>query len=108
MKWVRTIAAAILGVIAVVGLLASVVGFWARDTVFDESEVAGAVEAAVEEPGVTDALSARLADSIMTTIDLETRLNAILPPALQRHHAGDRRRHDAAARGSADQPSRRP
>ncbi|HTH06611.1 MAG TPA: hypothetical protein VL916_12105, partial [Ilumatobacteraceae bacterium] len=84
MKWVRSIAAAILGVIAVLGLLASVVGFWARDTVFDESEVAGAVEAAIEEPGVTDALAARLADSIMAHIDLETRLNNILPPALQR------------------------
>lgn len=84
MKWVRTIAAAILGVIAVVGLLCSVVGFWARDTVFDESEVASAVEAAIEEPGVTDALAARLTDSVMSAVDLETRLNNILPPALQR------------------------
>ena len=40
MKWVRTIGAAILGVIAVVGLLCSVIGFWARNTVFDETEVA--------------------------------------------------------------------
>ena len=84
MKWVRTIGAAILGVIAVVGLLASVVGFWARDTVFDESEVAGAVESAIEEPAVTDALAARLTESVMSAVDLETRLNNILPPALQR------------------------
>jgi hypothetical protein len=84
MKWVRTIGAVILGVIAVVGLLCSVVGFWARDTVFDEAEVAGAVEAALEEPGVTDALAARLTESVMSAVDLETRLNNILPPALQR------------------------
>ncbi len=83
MKWVRAVAAAILGVIAVVGLVASVVGLWARDTVFDESEVGGAVEAAIEEPGVTDALAARLADNVMTAVDLETRLNNILPPPLQ-------------------------
>ena len=84
MKWLRTILAAILGVIAVVGLLCSVIGFWARDTVFDESEVAGAVQAALDEPGVTDALAVRLTDTVMSAVDLETRLNAILPPALQR------------------------
>jgi hypothetical protein len=83
MKWVRTIGAVILGVIAVVGLLCSVVGFWARDTVFDEGEVAGAVESAVEQPGVTDALAARLTANVMSAVDLETRLNDILPPALQ-------------------------
>jgi hypothetical protein len=84
MKWVRTIGAVVLGVIAVVGLLCSVVGFWARDTVFDEAEVAGAVESAIDQPGVTDALAARLTASVMSAVDLETRLNAILPPALQR------------------------
>ena len=83
MRWVRAVAAAILGVIAVVGLLASVVGLWARDTVFDETEVSAAVEAAIEEPGVTDALATRLAGNVMTAVDLETRLNSILPPALQ-------------------------
>jgi hypothetical protein len=84
MKWVRTIGAVILGVIAVIGLLCTVVGFWARDTVFDESEVAAAVESAIEEPGVTDALAARLTESVMSAVDLETRLNNFLPPALQR------------------------
>jgi hypothetical protein len=74
----------VLGVIAVIGLLCSVIGFWARDTVFDESEVAGAVESAVEAPAVTDALAARLTDSVMSAVDLETRLNDIVPPALQR------------------------
>jgi len=84
MKWVRTIGAVILGVLAVVGLLGTVVGFWARDTVFDEAEVAGAVEAAIEEPGVTDELAARLAVTVMSAVDLETRLDSILPDALQR------------------------
>jgi hypothetical protein len=84
MKWVRTIGAVILGVIAVIGLLCSVIGFWARGTVLDEGEVAGAVESAIEEPGVTDALAARLTASVMSAVDLDTRLNDILPPALQR------------------------
>ena len=56
----------------------------ACDTVFDETEVAGAVESAVEEPAVTDVLAARLTDSVMAAVDLDTRLNNILPPALQR------------------------
>ncbi|HEX6658080.1 MAG TPA: hypothetical protein VF065_08360, partial [Ilumatobacter sp.] len=84
MRWVRTIGAVVLGVIAVIGLLCSVVGFWARDTVFDETEVAGAVESAIDEPGVTDALAARLTESVMSAVDLETRLNNFLPAALQR------------------------
>ena len=84
MKWVRAIGSVVLGVIAVIGLLCSVIGFWARDTVFDEGEVAGAVESAIEEPAVTDALAARLTASVMSAVDLETRLNDILPPALQR------------------------
>jgi hypothetical protein len=83
MKWVRAIGSVILGVIAVVGLLCSVIGFWARGTVFDETEVAGAVESAIEAPAVTDALAARLTDSVMSSVDLETRLNSILPPPLQ-------------------------
>jgi hypothetical protein len=84
MKWVRTIGAVVLSVIAVVGLLCSVLGFWARDTVFDEAEVAGAVESAIDDPAVTDALAARLTESVMSAVDLETRLDNILPPALQR------------------------
>ena len=94
MKWVRTIGAAVLGVIAVVGLLASVVGFWARGTVFDESEVAGAVEAAIDEPGVTDALAVRLTDSVMTAIDLETRSTRSCRPRC----SASRRRSSAAPR----------
>jgi hypothetical protein len=84
MKWVRTIGAAILGVIAVLGLLCSVIGFWARDTVFDETEVAASVEAAIQEPGVTDALATRLTDRVMSALDLQTKINEVLPPPLQR------------------------
>jgi hypothetical protein len=84
MKWVRTIGAAILGVIAVLGLLCSVVGFWARDTVFDEKEVAASVEAAIQEPGVSDALATRLTDRVMSALDLQTKINEVLPPPLQR------------------------
>jgi hypothetical protein len=84
MKWLRTIGAAILGVIAVLGLLCSVIGFWARDTVFDETEVAASVEAAIQEPGVTDALATRLTDRVMSALDLQTKINEVLPPPLQR------------------------
>jgi hypothetical protein len=84
MKWVRTVLSAVVGVIAVVALLCSVIGFWARDTIFDESEVAGAVESALDEPGVTDALAVRLTDTVMSAVDLPSVLNSILPEQLQR------------------------
>jgi hypothetical protein len=84
MKWVRTILSAVVGVIAVVALLCSVIGFWARDTIFDESEVAGAVESALDEPGVTDALAVRLTDTVMSAVDLTSVLNSVLPEQLQR------------------------
>lgn len=84
MKWVRTISAAVVGLVAVVGLLCSVIGLWARGTVFDESEVAAAVQSALDEPGVTDALAVRLTDSVMSAVDLESVVREVLPPALQR------------------------
>jgi hypothetical protein len=83
MKWIRPVLAAVVGVIAVAGLLCSVVGFWARGTVFDESEVAAAVGSALDEPGVTDALAVRLTDSVVTAVDLESRVAEILPTRLQ-------------------------
>ncbi len=46
--------------------------------------MAGAVESALDEPGVTDALAVRLTDTVMSAVDLESILNSVLPPALQR------------------------
>jgi hypothetical protein len=67
MKWVRAIGSVVLGVIAVVNLLCSVIGFWARD-VFDET---GASESmAVEAPAVRRARCA-IAVSVMSAVDLD-------------------------------------
>jgi hypothetical protein len=84
MKWLRPTLAAIVGVIAVVGLLCVAIGFWAQNTVFDESKVAAAATVALDEPEVTDALAVRLANDVVAAVDLESLVNSVLPPALQR------------------------
>jgi hypothetical protein len=81
-KWVRSVLAGIVGVIAVVALLASVVGVWARFTVFDAGKVGNSVEAALDAPGVTDALAVRLADGVVTAVNLEGFVEQILPDFL--------------------------
>src|SRR3954451_18977049 len=66
MRWIRTTLAVVVGVVALVCLLCSVIGFWARNTLFDETKVASAAETALDDPAVTDALAVRLTDRVMT------------------------------------------
>lgn len=75
-------AAGVVGAIALVAVMASVAGVWATRTMFDEHRVADAAEAALDEPGVTDALAARLADDAMAAVELESVVDRVLPPAL--------------------------
>jgi hypothetical protein len=74
--------AVLAGVLAVVGLLTSVFALWARAVVFDSSEVAEAVERALAEPEVTDALAAELTDAAIEAVDLERRIDDLLPDDL--------------------------
>ena len=82
MKRVRAVLAVLVGVLAVVGLLVSIVAVWARNTVFDSSRVSGAVGLALEEPEVIDGLATRITDQVFQAVDVESRLEGLLPPAL--------------------------
>lgn len=82
MKRVRTVLAVLAGLLAVIGLLVSVVAVWARNTVFDSSKVAGAVGLALEEPEVIDGLATRITDQVFEAVDVQGRLETLLPPAL--------------------------
>jgi hypothetical protein len=82
MKRVRSVLAVLAGVLAVVGLLVSIVAVWARNTVFDSSRVSGAVGLALEEPEVIDGLATRITDQVFQAVDIESRLEGLLPPAL--------------------------
>lgn len=79
----RSVATVLVGLVAVVGLLTSVVALWARDVLFDSSEVAAAAESALAEPEVTAALAARLTDLAFDAADVEARLTELVPGDLQ-------------------------
>lgn len=79
----RSIATVLVGLVAVVGLLTSVVALWARDVLFDSSEVAAAAESALAEPEVTAALATVLTDLAFDAADVEARLTDLVPTDLQ-------------------------
>ena len=85
-RWssVRTVAAWILGVLAVLGVVASSLAVWARSTVFDSDNVAGTVGDALAEPAVSDALAKHLTDQLFAAVEVDTALAETLPPALER------------------------
>ena len=59
------------GVIGVIGVLASVVGVWAHRTVFSSETVADAVDQALLNPEVNEALATFLTDQLVNAIPLE-------------------------------------
>lgn len=78
----RTGLTVLAGVMAVVGLLTSVFALWARSVIFDSSQVGDAVEQALAEPEVTAALAAELTDRTIEAVDLERRIDELLPENL--------------------------
>lgn len=79
----RSILSVCFGIVALVGLVASVVAIWARSVLADPSSVSGAVEVALEDPAVTDALAVHLTDQLLVAVNVEQFVEDTLPPALQ-------------------------
>jgi hypothetical protein len=75
----RSILALLLGVIAVVAVLASVLGTWARSSIYDSDAVARAVDNAMRDPEVIDALATHLTDQVMEAVEVERRVADRLP-----------------------------
>ena len=75
----RSALAVLLGVIAVVAVLASVLGTWARSSIYDSDAVARAVDNALRDPEVIDALATHLTDQLMEAIEVERRVADRLP-----------------------------
>ncbi len=67
----RNILAVLFGVIGVIGVLASVVGVWAHRTVFNSETVAEAVDQALLNPEVNEALATFLTDQLVDAVPLE-------------------------------------
>jgi hypothetical protein len=80
----RTIAAAVLGALAVLALTVTVVAVWAEATVLRSEPVADLVGDALAEPQVQSALAAYVTDQVVDAVDLEALLANLLPDGLDR------------------------
>ncbi|HAP75446.1 MAG TPA: hypothetical protein DCR14_05125 [Acidimicrobiaceae bacterium] len=80
--WLRTIASGLFGILAVVGLVASLVAVWATNVLYSKDSIAGVVDAALREPEVTDGLATLLTDELLKAVDLQTVLSDQLPDPL--------------------------
>jgi len=81
---VRSIAAGVLGVLAVVVLLPCTVAMWARATVFNTDKIGDAVAGALARPEVDDALAQWVTDQIVSAVDVDTAVSNVVPDQLSR------------------------
>ena len=79
----RSVLAGMLAVIAVIGVLASVIAVWAQNVLFDSDSMVSAVNSALDEPEVTDALAVYVTDQIFTLVDVDGFVTSALPEQLQ-------------------------
>jgi hypothetical protein len=79
----RSVAAGFVGVIAIVGVMASTFAVWAQAVLFDSDQVAELVEDALAQPEVNAALAREITDLVFTAADVQARLESAFPPALQ-------------------------
>jgi hypothetical protein len=78
-SWGRSVLSTVLGVLAVIGLLATILGSWARSSIYDTDTVAAAVNSALQDPAVIDALATRLTDQVIEAASVEDRIRDRLP-----------------------------
>jgi hypothetical protein len=82
--WLRSVAAGVVGVLAVLLLLVSAIAVWARVTLFDSDKVAALAGDALAEPEVTEALADRVSQEVFAAVDVEALLENVLPSSLDR------------------------
>jgi hypothetical protein len=80
----RSVAAGVVGVLAVLLLLLTAIAVWARVTVFDSDKVAALAGDALEEPAVSEALADRVTEQLFAAVDINAVLNDVLPTSLDR------------------------
>lgn len=80
---VRNGLASAFGIIAVFGLLSSVLAVWAHRTLFDSRAVGRAVDQVLQEPEVVEDLSIYLTDQILESLEVARLVRDSLPPELR-------------------------
>lgn len=81
-RW-RVVVAGVLGVLAVLLVVATLVAVWARAVVIRPEPVTNWASDAIAQPEVQEGLGAWMADQVAVHVDLESRLTARLPSALE-------------------------
>jgi hypothetical protein len=81
---VRSVAAAIAGVLAVVLLLVTAVAVWARVTLFDSDRVATMAGDALAQPEVAQGLAERVTEEVFAAVDVSTLITDVMPSSLDR------------------------
>jgi hypothetical protein len=76
---IRSIFAAVFGIIAIVGLFASTIAVWAQGVLFDSDKVAAAAESAIQQPEAAESMATYVTDQVFTIVDLEALLEQQLP-----------------------------
>jgi hypothetical protein len=75
LRWTFT---AILAVLTVLAIIATTVAVWTNRTAFDTDRFMALTEPVLESPEVTDAISVRVTDEVLSALTLEERLEARL------------------------------
>jgi hypothetical protein len=76
--------AGIVGVLAVVCLLATTIAVWARVTLFNSDKVASIVGDALAQPDVDAALAEYITTQLFTAVDVDAAVSNVLPSSLTR------------------------
>ena len=78
----RRIGTGLAAFLAVVLFLVATVGVWAKRTVLSSDRIVAAVDAAVADPAVVDALATRITQEIVSVVDVQTMLEGVFPDRL--------------------------
>ena len=81
---VRSVIAIVLGVMAIVALIATTVAVWAWATVFDSDRVADIVGEALAQPAVEAALADYVTGQVFSAVDVDAVVSDVLPEDLDR------------------------
>lgn len=79
---VRSVVSIIVGLLAVVLLLASVLTVWAQAVAFNSDRFADGFRRALEQPEVIDSMSQVIADELMVALDADAFIGEVLPSQL--------------------------
>lgn len=79
----RRIGVSILAVLSVLGILGSTLALWTRSTLFSTSRFESSVSQTLADPAVTDAIAVFVADQAIVAVDLDGKVESVLPKELK-------------------------